>query len=458
MEHKALTSILRLFAVRDGRLLLGGRTCGEIAEESGTPFYAYDLGVARKKYERLRGALPREVEIHYAIKANPHPEVVRFFGQLGCGFDVASAGELQVVLGAAANPISVGFAGPGKRECELRAACRAGIGSVNAESERELELANRVAEEEGKRLRVALRVNPSYELAGSGMKMGGGAKPFGIDQERIPEVLGRFGTWPHLDFAGFHLFAGSQNLRAEAIVQAFEGALEAVVSFLPHCPSPPALVNLGGGFGIPYYAGDDELDIEAAGAGIGKALDAWRSDLATAKIVVETGRYLVGECGVYVSRVLDRKESRGETFLVLDGGMHHHLAASGNFGQVLKKNFPVALPERLGEPATESVHLVGPLCTPLDRLGTKVELPRAEPGDLVAVYASGAYGFSASPRSFLGHPEPAEVVVGGAAERESGDTFGSGKSLSQFDAPILRSRPETRNSNSLGALGVLAVP
>ncbi|GAB6064062.1 pyridoxal-dependent decarboxylase, exosortase A system-associated [Deferrisoma palaeochoriense] len=420
MPHKALDSILRYFAVQDGRLLIGGRTCSDIAAEVGTPFYAYDLGVARKKYERLRAALPDEVEIHYAIKANPHPDIVRFFLSLGCGFDVASAGELRVVLDAGADPRSVGFAGPGKREFEIREACRAGIGSLNAESEAELELADRIAREEGRRLRVAIRVNPAYELVGSGMKMGGGPKPFGIDEEEVPKVLGRFAEWPNLEFVGFHIFAGSQNLRVEAIASAFEGALGAVASFLPHCPRPPELVNLGGGFGIPYYAADEELDIEAVGAALGRLLHTHRPQLPGIRFVVETGRYLVGECGVYVCRVLYRKESRGETFLVLDGGLHHNQAACGNFGQVLKRNFPICPPERLGEVPAETVNLAGPLCTPLDRLGTKVELPRLEPGELVTVMGAGAYGYTASPLAFLGHPQPREYVVNefNAAEGE----------------------------------------
>jgi diaminopimelate decarboxylase len=412
MEHGALTSILKYFQVRDGALLIGGRTCEEIAADVGTPFYAYDLGIAKKKHQKLRAALPREVEIHYAIKANPHPRIAGLFRELGCGFDVASAGELRVVLATGADPGTIGFAGPGKREFEIREACRVGIGSLNAESERELELANRVAAEEGRPLRVALRVNPSYELVGSGMKMGGGPKQFGIDQERIPEVLGRFSAWSNLELIGFHIFAGSQNLRAEAISEAFQKGLDAVISFLRSCPKAPQRVNLGGGFGIPYYAGDGELDVNAVGRELERAIEERRKVLGTVELAVETGRYLVGECGVYVARVLERKVSRGETFLVLDGGMHHHLAASGNFGQVLKKNFPAALPERIEEAPTEAVNLVGPLCTPLDRLGTKVQLPRAQPEDLVAVFASGAYGFTASPRSFLGHPEPPEVVAG----------------------------------------------
>jgi len=410
MEHKALSTILRYFRTRDGRILIGGRTCSEIASEVGTPFYAYDLGVARRKFERLRKALPPEIGIHYAVKANPHPDLIRFFDSLGCGFDVASAGELRAVLDAGADPQGVGFAGPGKRPFEIREACGAGIGSLNAESEAELELANQIAAEEGRRLRVAIRVNPAYELVGSGMKMGGGPKPFGIDQEEVPRVLARLSHWPNLEFVGFHIFAGSQNLRVQAISAAFEGALSAVASFLPHCPTLPELVNLGGGFGIPYYAADEELDIEAVGAAMGYLLEKYRPEMPNTRFVVETGRYLVGECGVYVCRILYRKESRGQVFLVLDGGLHHNQAACGNFGQVIKRNFPICAPEKLGMDLMEEVNLVGPLCTPLDRLGTKVEMPRLEPGDLVAVMAAGAYGYTASPRDFLGHPAPVEWV------------------------------------------------
>lgn len=410
-EHNALQSVLKYFEISDGKLLIGGKTAEEIATEVGTPFYAYDLGIARQKLEKLRVAMPSELEIHYAIKANPHPEIVKFFSQLGTGFDVASAGELNTVIKTGVDPKHIGFAGPGKREDEIRLACRAGIGSLNVESTGELDLANRIAAEEEKQLNVCLRVNPSYELTGSGMKMGGGSKQFGIDEELIPEVLHNFEKWPHLSFRGFHIFAGSQNLNAEAISSAFEKAIDAVIEFIPYCPQPPAMVNLGGGFGIPYFSSDTELDIAAVGSALKNAINVRNEHLINLKLVVESGRYLIGECGVYVSRVLYRKESRGETFLIVDGGMHQHLAASGNLGQIIKKNYPIALSDKIQESPLEKVNIVGPLCTPLDRLGSKVALPKAKPGDLIAVFSSGAYGFTASPRTFLGHPEPKEIVL-----------------------------------------------
>lgn len=282
---------------------------------------------------------------------------------------------------------------------------------MNAESVDELELANRIAGQENEKLKVSLRVNPAYELVGSGMKMGGGSKQFGIDQEKIPDVLKRFKHWQNLEFVGFHIFAGSQNLRVESILSAFKHALDTVVSFLSICPKYPKVINLGGGFGIPYYADNDELEIIAVGHGISQYLKKYQNELKSIKLNVETGRYLVGECGVYVCRVLYKKVSRGETFLVLDGGMHHHLSASGNFGQIIKRNFPICIPGKINHTSKEVVNIVGPLCTPLDRLGTKVELPEVYSGELVAFLGSGAYAFSASPKAFLSHPAPAEVIL-----------------------------------------------
>ncbi|NOX32297.1 MAG: pyridoxal-dependent decarboxylase, exosortase A system-associated [Deltaproteobacteria bacterium] len=410
-DNQAVKSILQYFDTRNGKLLIGGRTCKQIADRIGTPFYAYDLGVAEKKFKMLKKALPTEVNIHYAIKANPHPEIISFFKNLGAGFDVASKGELEKVLKSGADPDTIGFAGPGKQKNEIKAACEAEIGSLNAESVTELERADKIAGNLNKKLNVSLRVNPAYELVGSGMRMGGGPKQFGIDQEKIPQVLAMFFQWKNLEFKGFHIFAGSQNLSAESISSSFKKAVEAVISFLPYCPKPPSMVNLGGGFGIPYYKNDEELDIQTVGRRLSSCLADSKSTLKHTRFVVETGRYLVGECGIYVSRIIDIKESRGETFAVIDGGMHHHLAASGNFGQVIKRNFPIILPDRLKEPPAQTINIVGPLCTPLDRLGTKVLLPEPKINDFVAVLGSGAYGYSASPLSFLSHQNVIEVVL-----------------------------------------------
>ncbi len=399
------------FPVEANEIQVGGMSLSRLAERVGsTPFYAYDRRLLSERVARLRAALPAEIHLHYAIKANPMPAVVQHMSTLMDGFDVASGGELKTVLDTPMPPDKISFAGPGKSLRELRQAIAAGI-VLNVESPRELERIVDIANETGRRAKVALRVNPDFELKSSGMKMGGGAKQFGIDAERVPDILARMKTMP-VEFYGFHIFSGSQNLKAESITEAQRNTLELARRLAAHAPSPVRLLNMGGGFGIPYFPGEQPLDLDAVGAGLADMMPQARRDFPEAEFVIELGRYLVGEAGIYVSRVIDRKESRGQVFLVTDGGLHHHLAASGNFGQVIRKNYPVCVGNRVeaqGEPLSASA--VGPLCTPLDVLGDKMNLGHAQEGDLIVVFQSGAYGLTASPTAFLGHPAPIEVLV-----------------------------------------------
>jgi diaminopimelate decarboxylase len=398
------------FAVRDGEMVVGGMRLSLLAERVGqTPFYAYDRGLLRRRVEELRAALPASVKLHFAMKANPMPALVCFMAGLVDGIDVASAGELKVALDAGADPREVSFAGPGKRAVELQQAVAAGV-LINVESQRELALLERISGELGVAARVAVRVNPDFELKGSGMKMGGGPKQFGLDVELLPELLANIGR-AGLAFEGFHLFAGSQNLRAESICEAQQKSYELAVRLAAHAPSPVRFLNLGGGFGIPYFPGEQRLDLAPIGENLAQLSQRASRELPEAAFVIELGRYLVGEAGVYVSRIVDRKVSRGQVFLVTDGGLNHHLSASGNFGQVVRKNYPVTVGNRIGAPQRETASIVGPLCTPLDLLADRMELPVAQAGDLAVVFQSGAYGASASPQNFLGHPHCIEVLV-----------------------------------------------
>ncbi|MCX8004512.1 MAG: pyridoxal-dependent decarboxylase, exosortase A system-associated [Burkholderiaceae bacterium] len=398
------------FPVENDELVVGGVRLSHLAARIGrTPFYAYDRARIRARVSELRAVLPRTVSLHYAVKANPMPALVAFMAGLVDGLDVASLGELRVALDAGMSPAEVSFAGPGKRAEELEAAVAAGI-LINVESMREIRLLEGIAGRLGLPARVAVRVNPDFELKSSGMKMGGGAKQFGIDTERVPEALAEIGR-RGLQFEGFHIFSGSQNLRAAAICEAQGKAYELALHLSAHAPAPVKVLNLGGGFGIPYFPGEAALDLRPIGDTMAGLAERAQRELPGAQLVVELGRYLVGEAGVYVCRVIDRKISRGETFLVTDGGLHHHLAATGNFGQVIRKNYPLCNGRRVFGGPRESASVVGPLCTPLDLLGDRVELGRAEEGDLIVVAQSGAYGYTASPHRFLGHPEPVEVLV-----------------------------------------------
>ena len=398
------------FATINGQLSVGGVPLSLLAVRVGqTPFYAYDRGLLKSRVAELRAALPEEISLHYAIKANPMPALVSFMAGLADGLDVASGAELRVALDAGMNPRDISLAGPGKSEVELAQAVAAGI-LLNVESTREVKLLGEISSRLGRAARVAVRVNPAYELKSSGMKMGGGPKQFGIDAEQVPAVLAQVGA-AGLAFEGFHIFSGSQNLRSEAICEAQTRGLELAVQLAEHAPRPVTCLNLGGGFGIPYFPGDQRIDLVAIGTHLAGVAEAAKAKLPGAEIVIELGRFLVGEAGVYVCRVIDRKISRGEVFLVTDGGLHHHLAASGNFGQVIRKNFPVAIGNRIDAPRAEKASVVGPLCTPLDLLAERMDLPIAEPGDLVVVFQSGAYGLTASPHRFLSHPAPVEVLV-----------------------------------------------
>ncbi len=411
MQAKLPTHVpMTQWPLRDSELLVGGQKISIVAARVGqTPFYAYDRGLLRARVAQLRGALPAGIKLHYAMKANPMPAVVGQMAGLVDGIDVASAGEQKVALDAGADPGEISFAGPGKRDAELHQAVASGV-LVNVESMRELPVLAVASQTLRLPARVAVRVNPDFELKGSGMKMGGGPKQFGLDVEVVPEALALIGRLG-LAFEGFHLFAGSQNLRAESICEAQQKSYELALRLAPHAPSAVKFLNLGGGFGIPYFPGEQRLDLAPIGANLAMITERARGELPAAHIVIELGRYLVGEAGVYVARIVDKKVSRGQVYLVCDGGLHHHLSASGNFGQVVRKNYPVTIANRAGAAAREVASVVGPLCTPLDLLADRMDLPAAQVGDLVAVFQSGAYGMSASPRAFLGHPACVEVLV-----------------------------------------------
>jgi diaminopimelate decarboxylase len=404
--HAPLTQ----FPVVDGCLHIGGLALTALAQRVGrTPFYAYDRKLISERVASLRKHLPQAVHLHYALKANPMPEVVRHLAALVDGVDVASAGELEIALASGVKPADISFAGPGKTDAELRRALATGI-LVNLESEGEMERIASFGAQAAVRPRVAVRVNPDFELKSSGMQMGGGPKQFGVDAERVPAMLERLARLG-LDFQGFHIFSGSQNLRADAIKNAQTKTVELALRLAVHAPAPVRVLNIGGGFGIPYFPGEQPLEIGPIGEHLAALRRTVERDLPEARVVLELGRYLVGEAGIYVCRVIDRKVSRGRVFLVTDGGLHHHLAASGNFGQVIRKNYPVAVGNRMSARESETASVVGPLCTPLDILAEEMEMARAEVGDLIVVFQSGAYGLSASPIAFLSHPAPTEVLV-----------------------------------------------
>src|SRR6516164_3624707 len=404
-------STVASFATQSGHLCVGGVPLDLLAERvGGTPFFAYDRGLLTERIAQLRTIMPPEIELSYAVKANPMPAVVHHLSGLVDGFDVASAQELRTALNTTIPPIRVSFAGPGKTPPELRQAVAAGV-MVEIESATEARRLIEIGQLLGIRCRAAIRVNPDFEIRGSGIRMGGGPQQFGIDAEQVPTLLKELSK-AEMAVTGFHVFAGSQNLNANALAEAQRKTIDLVHRLAETMSSPVEYLNLGGGFGIPYFEKDRPLDLTAVAANLAELLEKEiRVHHPQARVIIELGRYIVGECGVYVTRIVDRKESRGQTFLVVDGGLHHQLAASGNFGQVIRRNYPIAIGNRMDDRETETVSIVGKLCTPLDVLGDRVMLPPADVGDLVVVFQAGAYGFTASPTAFLSQPEPAEVLL-----------------------------------------------
>lgn len=399
------------FDVIDGKLAVGGIPVDRLAARVGsTPFFAYDRRLLTKRIELLRQMLPAKINLSYAIKANPMPAVVQHLSSLVDSFDVASTGEMRIALDTPMAADHVSFAGPAKTIAELTQAVAAGI-TVELESATEARRVIAIGEQLGVRPRVAIRVNPDFAIKGSGMRMGGGPQQFGIDAELVPQLLNELAE-ANLDVLGFHVFGGSQNLRADIICEAQRKTVELVTKLAAAMPTPVRYLNLGGGFGIPYFDKDESLDLAVVGANLQELVDGpIREHFPEARLVIELGRYIVGECGVYVTRVVDCKQSRGKQFVMVDGGLHHQLAASGNFGQVIRRNYPLAIGNRMNEAATETANIVGCLCTPLDLLGDSVAVPKIEIDDLIVLFQAGAYGMTASPSAFLGHPPAIEILV-----------------------------------------------
>jgi diaminopimelate decarboxylase len=400
------------FSSKESVLHVGGRSIASLASRYGTPLFVYDRSILDQKLDALRTALPR-FEIYYSVKANPNLAILRHFVLRGCGLEIASAGEFLQALAAGCRPDSIVMAGPGKSDADLQLVLGGNIGEIHIESVHEAARIAAIWTRSGVRARVGIRINPTGEAQGGAMRMGGKPAPFGIDEEELDSVVHFIASSPCFDFRSIHIFVGTQVLDYSVLVNQYRKGLQIARAVVSKIGRPLHSVDFGGGLGIPYFAGEHDLDLDNLADAVRVLMDEVRKDpdFQGTRFVIEPGRFLVGEAGIYVARIIDIKQSRGKKFLILDGGMNHHLAASGNLGQTIKRNYPVALVEKLHHEPYEQVDLVGPLCTPLDTIGRNVDLPRAEIGDLIGIFQSGAYARSASPLGFLSHDTPAEVLV-----------------------------------------------
>jgi diaminopimelate decarboxylase len=419
LRNVATELVTRHFSGSAQELCVGGESISAIVGQYQTPLYLYSEDVLEQKWNALRAALPDGFSVFYSMKANPQRSFLEYFLKKGCGIEIASGGELYQALEAGCPPEQIVFAGPGKSESELEFALASGVGEIHIESAREAERVASLSRLAGKSTRIALRVNAQASVQGGAMRMGGKPSPFGIDEEALDELVDLVSVDPWLELVGIHLYTGTQILDHSILIGQYRHAVEIAGRVANRIGRPLRTIDFGGGLGVPYFAHEQSLDLNAFADGLAQLVEEMRTEplLADARLIVEPGRFLVAEAGIYVMRVIDIKRSRGKTFLITDGGMHHHLAASGNLGQTIKRNYPIALLNKLNQPAGEAVDVVGPLCTPLDVLGRSVELPHAEVGDLFGIFQSGAYGRSASPLGFLSHPAPAEVWVADGSSR-----------------------------------------
>ena len=410
---KAYSLTERFGGGRDGEFAPGGVAISRIANEYGTPFYLYHGEMIVERVRRVREALGTEVS--YSLKANPNLAVCQLIAREGgAGGEVASSGELVVARAAGFAPEDIVFAGPAKTDDELRRAVEDGIFAVNVESLNEIDRLASIAEGSGCRIGVGLRINPAAQLMGSQMRMGGTVGQFGLDQADLYEAVRRTLSHPQLILRGIHIYTATQVFEVEALLEHCRNIFEIALETADKAGQPLSMIDFGGGFGVPYFEKMVEFDLDRFGQGFQELLASYQSDprLEGCRFIFELGRYLVAEAGVYVTRAVDVKQMRGKTFVVTDGGMNHHLTATGNMGQVFRKSYPLLNLSRMGGGGPEeAVAVAGPCCTPLDMFGTDIPLTRPGVGDLIGVFYSGAYGFSASNLGFLSHPAPAEVLL-----------------------------------------------
>lgn len=405
--------VVKYFAATAGELQIGGIAVSELVARYGTPLYVYDSSVLEKQWSLLRATLPAKFAISYSIKANPNSAVLKFFIAKGCGLEIASGGEFQRAIQAGCPPEQIIFAGPGKREQELELVLQHKIGEIHVESMREIDRISKIASDLGRPAPIAVRVNPNSEAQGGAMRMGGKPAPFGVDEEILDTVIDRIISDRNLQLRGLHLFVGTQILDYKILLSQYRKGIEIAKKVACRIQHPLHTLDFGGGLGIPYFSKDRDIEIDRFQQGLSELMSEVETEplLAPTQFLVEPGRFLVGSSGIYIAQVNDIKVSRGKKFAITDGGLHHHLAASGNFGQVIKRNYPVALLNKLDRESSETLDVVGPLCTPLDVLARSIALPEVEVGDLVGVFQSGAYARSASPLEFLSHPQPPEIWI-----------------------------------------------
>lgn len=381
----------------------------ELAERFGTPFYLYDADVVKRRIARVQRAFGQRCKVLFAVKANPNLELLRSIRPTVDGLDISSGGELEQATRAGYPPETMSFAGPAKTADELGRAIDAGIGAISVECWDELRTIAAIARRLGVRARIALRINPQQIVPAYGIKMGGRPIQFGFDEDELEPVLVFVRSLSDaLELTGLHVYAGSQGFEANGVAQGMINSIRLFRRAEALWGEGLSFLNLGGGFGVSHHEDAKELDVEALASQLDDDIRDL-TDTGDCRVMIELGRYLAADAGVYVTKVVNTKTSRGRVFCTVDGGLNHHLTAAGTFGSGLRGNF---VQRNLSRPTGASIvcSVAGASCNPTDLLGVNVEIAAPAAGDLIGIGKSGSYGLTASPLFFLGHRTPCELI------------------------------------------------
>lgn len=399
---------MKHFENQDGILMAGNVNVLTLVKEYGTPLYVYDLEIIRKQYEALRRTIPQKVKIFYAIKANPNPSVCSFLRSLGAGAEIASSGELHIALTTGFKGKNIVYNGPGKTDEDIQYAIKNGVRTINVEAMDELYRIEAIAKNEQRPVNVCVRVNPMYNIPHVKMQTGGGSQKLGIDEEQIESVVETALQLQWVRLLGIHVYVGSQILKQGVLLENIENTLDIACRTAKYFGFPLKCINFGGGLGVPFHEFEPEFDVENFGKGLTTLLDkaSQEYDLSDTCLILEPGRFLVSGAGIFLTKVISVKESRGKKYGIVDGGINHAFLPIR-----MNRKYPTAVANKMDLPAKNSVILGGPLCTSMDVFSTEADLPHVEINDIISIFNSGAYGFSASLLYFLSAPMPAEVIV-----------------------------------------------
>jgi len=373
-----------------------------------TPFYYYSSKIIERRFARLKKSIPDNWKICFAVKANPNVSILNLYKNLGANAECSSAGEMLASKKAGFKTTDIILSGPVKSSRELSFLQKNSLSLIHAESFDELSSLNSL----GKKVKVALRVNPNIKLSDSKTSsiMIGGKEKFGFSQADCLKLLREKDKYKNIEFVGFHIYFGTGILSSAKWVQTAGRFMEWVDTASLKTGFRPSYINLGGGFGIPYKPNAKEFDLTVLKSGLKKLVIRYDKNERFKKtcFYIEPGRYLVGPAGVYVMKVLGVKKIRNQNYLLMDGGVHHAL-----FPFRLSKEYPVKLLNRKTAGKKKKYILGGQLCTTLDQSQFSVTLPEIKVGDTLGIYQSGAYGYSASMNFFLSHSLPAELLDDG---------------------------------------------